>query len=67
MRARAVVLASAIVLAPPGARTADLMVWWQKGFYVRRPSCRTRSRRRSRPTSHPTSPSAYGSSSGRTC
>jgi hypothetical protein len=32
MRARAVVLAVAIVLAPLGARAADLVVWWEKGF-----------------------------------
>jgi multiple sugar transport system substrate-binding protein len=31
MRARAVVLAVAIVLAPLGARAADLVVWWEKG------------------------------------
>ena len=31
MRARAVVLAVAIVLAPLGARAADLVVWWQQG------------------------------------
>jgi multiple sugar transport system substrate-binding protein len=34
MRARAVVLAVAIVLAPLGARAADLVVWWEKGFYA---------------------------------
>jgi multiple sugar transport system substrate-binding protein len=33
MRARAVVLAVAIVMAPFGARAADLVVWWEKGFY----------------------------------
>ena len=33
MRARAVVLALTIVLAPLGARAADLVVWWEKGFY----------------------------------
>jgi multiple sugar transport system substrate-binding protein len=32
MRAPAVVLAVAIILAPLGARGADLVVWWQKGF-----------------------------------
>ncbi len=26
-------LASALLLAPPGARAADLVVWWEKGFY----------------------------------
>jgi ABC-type glycerol-3-phosphate transport system substrate-binding protein len=34
MRARAVVLALAIVLAPLGAQAADLVVWWEKGFYA---------------------------------
>ena len=34
MRARAVVLAVAIVLAPLGAQAADLVVWWDKGFYA---------------------------------
>ena len=33
MRARAVVLAVALVLAPLGAQAADLVVWWEKGFY----------------------------------
>jgi ABC-type glycerol-3-phosphate transport system substrate-binding protein len=33
MRARAVVLAVAIVLAPLGARAADLVVWWEQGYY----------------------------------
>jgi hypothetical protein len=33
MRGRAVVLASAIVMAPLGARAADLVVWWERGFY----------------------------------
>ena len=34
MRARAVLLAVAIVLAPLGARAADLVVWWEEGFYT---------------------------------
>ena len=34
MRARAVVLAVAIVLAPLGAKAADLVVWWEEGFYA---------------------------------
>jgi multiple sugar transport system substrate-binding protein len=34
MRARAVVLAAVLVLAPLGAKAADLVVWWQKGFYA---------------------------------
>ena len=33
MRARAVLLAVALALAPLGARAADLVVWWEKGFY----------------------------------
>jgi multiple sugar transport system substrate-binding protein len=33
MRASAVVLAAAIVLAPLGAKAADLVVWWDEGFY----------------------------------
>jgi multiple sugar transport system substrate-binding protein len=34
MRGRAVLLAVAIILAPLGARAADLVVWWEKGFYA---------------------------------
>jgi multiple sugar transport system substrate-binding protein len=33
MRGRTVVLALAIVMAPLGVRAADLVVWWEKGFY----------------------------------
>ena len=33
MRSHAIVLAAALVLAPLGARAADLVVWWEKGFY----------------------------------
>jgi multiple sugar transport system substrate-binding protein len=33
MRGRAVVLAAAIVMAPLGAWGADLVVWWERGFY----------------------------------
>ena len=33
MRSQAVVLAAAMTLAPLGARAADLVVWWEKGFY----------------------------------
>ena len=32
MRVRAILLAAALALAPPGARAADLVVWWQEGF-----------------------------------
>jgi multiple sugar transport system substrate-binding protein len=32
MRSRAVVLASALLMAPLGARAADLVVWWDKGY-----------------------------------
>ena len=31
MRVRAVLLAAALVLAPLGARAADLVVWWDAG------------------------------------
>jgi hypothetical protein len=34
MRARAVILALALVLAPLGAKAADLVVWWEKGVYA---------------------------------
>jgi multiple sugar transport system substrate-binding protein len=34
MRSRAVVLAAAIVMAPLGAQAADLVVWWEKGYYA---------------------------------
>src|SRR3954447_2028689 len=33
MRVRAVLLAVALVLVPLGTRAADLLVWWEKGFY----------------------------------
>ncbi len=35
LHVRAVVLAAALVLAPlgTGARGADLVVWWEQGFY----------------------------------
>jgi multiple sugar transport system substrate-binding protein len=33
MRSRAVVFAAALVMAPIGAQAADLVVWWEKGFY----------------------------------
>src|SRR4051795_4841962 len=32
MQARAVLLAAALVLVPPSARGADLVVWWDEGF-----------------------------------
>ena len=32
MRVRAVILAAALMLAPLGARAADLVVWWEEGF-----------------------------------
>ena len=34
MRSRAVVVLAALVLAPLGARAADLVVWWEKGYYA---------------------------------
>jgi multiple sugar transport system substrate-binding protein len=33
MRAPAIIVAVAIVMAPFGARDADLVVWWDHGFY----------------------------------
>ncbi len=33
MRRQAIVLAAALFMAPLGARAADLVVWWEKGFY----------------------------------
>src|SRR5689334_18170033 len=33
MRVRSVLLAAALALAPLGARAADLVIWWEKGFY----------------------------------
>jgi multiple sugar transport system substrate-binding protein len=32
MRSRAIVLATALLMALPGAQAADLVVWWEKGF-----------------------------------
>jgi hypothetical protein len=34
MRGRAVVLAAAIIMAPLAAKAADLVVWWDKGYYA---------------------------------
>ena len=33
MRNRVVVFAVALVIAPPAAWAADLVVWWEQGFY----------------------------------
>ena len=33
MRSRTAVLALAIAVAPLGAQAADLVVWWEQGFY----------------------------------
>jgi multiple sugar transport system substrate-binding protein len=33
MRNQVIALAIALVLAPPSARAADLVVWWHEGFY----------------------------------
>ncbi len=33
MHSRAVIFAVALVIAPPFAQAADLVVWWEKGFY----------------------------------
>jgi multiple sugar transport system substrate-binding protein len=32
MQVRAILLAATLMLAPSGARAADLVVWWEKGF-----------------------------------
>jgi ABC-type glycerol-3-phosphate transport system substrate-binding protein len=34
MRGRAVLLSAVLVLAPLGVRAADLVVWWDEGFYA---------------------------------
>ena len=34
MRIRALVLAAAFAMAPLGAQAADLVVWWDKGYYA---------------------------------
>ena len=34
MRGRAVVVAVALAMAPLGAQAADLVVWWEKGYYA---------------------------------
>ena len=34
MHRQAIVLAAALAMAPLGARAADLVVWWEKGFYA---------------------------------
>jgi ABC-type glycerol-3-phosphate transport system substrate-binding protein len=33
MWSRACLLAAALLMAPVGARSADLVVWWEQGFY----------------------------------
>jgi ABC-type glycerol-3-phosphate transport system substrate-binding protein len=35
MRARTILLAAALMLVPLGARAADLVVWWDKGYSAR--------------------------------
>jgi multiple sugar transport system substrate-binding protein len=34
MDGRAILLTAAVLLAPPGARAADLVVWWPEGYYA---------------------------------
>ena len=34
MRSRDFILATLLILAPLGARAADLVVWWEKGYYA---------------------------------
>jgi ABC-type glycerol-3-phosphate transport system substrate-binding protein len=33
MRKQAIILATALVMVPLGAESAELVVWWEKGFY----------------------------------
>jgi multiple sugar transport system substrate-binding protein len=33
MRTPVIVLAAAVLMTPPGAQAADLVVWWEKGYY----------------------------------
>jgi hypothetical protein len=33
MHGRNAILAAALIMAPLGAQGADLVVWWDKGFY----------------------------------
>ena len=33
MRAHAIIFAAALLMLPLGARGADLVVWWEKGYY----------------------------------
>jgi hypothetical protein len=33
MRSRTAVLTAALAMAPLGAQAADLVVWWEQGFY----------------------------------
>ena len=34
MRSRAVILAAAIVITQLAAKAADLVVWWNEGYYA---------------------------------
>ena len=34
MRGRSTVLAAALIMAPLGAESADLIVWWEEGYYA---------------------------------
>ena len=66
MRVRAVLLAAALVLAPLGARAADLVVWWEEGLLSR--GGRRRSGRSSPPSSRrPASRSSSPSIRRTTC
>jgi ABC-type glycerol-3-phosphate transport system substrate-binding protein len=33
MQMKAAVLAAALIVVPLGAKAADLVVWWEEGFY----------------------------------
>ena len=45
LRVRAVILASALILAPSGARAADLVIWWEQGYYAQEDAADQRDRR----------------------
>ena len=34
MCSRILVLTAALLLAPPGAKAGDLIVWWDEGYYA---------------------------------
>ena len=64
MRRQAIVLAAALAMAPLGAQAADLVVWWEKGFY--RAGGRGGQRRSSPPSSRRPASRSSSSSPPRT-